>query len=117
MIDLFTDLFLFAQDAGAEAPANEAAPNPVFQLLPIVAVIVLFYLMMVRPQRNERKKHDALVSALKKNDQVQTIGGIIGTVSHLTDDTVTIKVDDNAKIKMRRSSIQTVLTGNEETKS
>ncbi|MCA9040914.1 MAG: preprotein translocase subunit YajC, partial [Planctomycetaceae bacterium] len=107
---------IFAQEVGAEADkaADQAPPNPVYQMLPIVALIALFYFIMIRPQRAEQKKHQELVSQLKKNDQVQTIGGIIGIVTHLTDDTVTIKVDDNTKIKMRRSSIQTVINGTSE---
>ena len=65
---------------------------------------------MIRPQRNEQKRHQELLGSLKKNDQVQTVGGIIGTVVTVSDDYVTIKVDDNTRLKIRRSSIQGLVT-------
>ena len=58
---------------------------------------------------------DDLLKSLKKNDRVVTIGGIIGTVANVTPDgkEVTLKVDDNTRLKMLRSSIQTVLRDDE----
>lgn len=81
-------------------------------LIPLVAVGVLWWFMLIRPQRREQAKRDELLKQLKKNDKVVTIGGIIGTVANLSSDgtEITLKVDDNTRIRMLRSSIQTVLT-------
>jgi len=76
-------------------------------LPPIIAMVALFYLLMILPQQREKQKKDALLNALKKNDRVVTIGGIIGTVANVSGDgkEITLKVDDNTRIKFTRSAI------------
>jgi preprotein translocase subunit YajC len=111
MMHWITVLTILAQDA-----ANEAAPNQGSPLggmwVPMVAIGVLWYFLLLRPQLNEQKKRRGLIDSLKKNDKVISIGGIIGTVTNLSADgkEVTLRVDDNAKIRMLRSSIQTIVT-------
>jgi len=95
-----------------------AAPFGDFMgILPLMAILaVLFYLMLIRPQRREQATRDAMLAALKKNDKVQTIGGILGTVANISSDgkEVTLKVDDNTRIKFLRSSIQRVVASGED---
>lgn len=81
-------------------------------LLPIVAILLLFNFMIRVPQKREQAARDAMLSAMKKNDKVLTIGGMIGTVANISPDgqEVTLKVDDNTRIRMIRSSIQRVLS-------
>jgi len=83
------------------------------QLIPMVGIGVLFYFIVMRPQlkaqKDKRKQHESLVANLKKNDKVVTVGGILGTVAEVTDDRVTLKIDDNTRIRFTRSSIQEVL--------
>jgi preprotein translocase subunit YajC len=116
MTDLISWLTLLAQEAQEKAPAKGDAPPPgnaLAQLLiPMVLIGVVWYFILLRPQMQERKKAQSLRDSVKKNDKVVTIGGIIGTVTNLSSDgrEVTIRIDDNAKMKMLRSSIQTVLT-------
>lgn len=89
------------------------AMDPLWQLLiPLIPVGLLWWFLLIRPQRLEQAKRNDLLKQLKKNDRVVTIGGIIGTVANLSSDgtEVTLKVDDNTRIRMLRSSIQTVLT-------
>lgn len=98
------------------AQAEGAAPNagaPSFwaingYLLPILA---LFFLLIIMPQRREQKKRDQMLNAMKKNDRVLTAGGIIGAVANISVDgkEITLKVDDNTRIKFLRSSITQVL--------
>ena len=107
MTDLIQKFIFLAEDA---PPANQPQGNPIEIFFPIIALIALFYFILIRPQRKEQARRDDFLKALKKNDQVVTIGGIIGTVVNLTEDEVTIRVDDNTRIKMLRSSIQTVRT-------
>ncbi len=114
MIYWITTVALFAQDKAKDAPAD-GQQNP-YWWLPLLAVGVLFYFMMIRPQRREQAKRQSLLDALKKNDKVVTIGGIIGTIAAIAPDSdeVTIKVDDNTRIRFRRSSIQQVITAETE---
>jgi preprotein translocase subunit YajC len=63
---------------------------------------------MFRPQQKERARREKALGELKKNDRVVTIGGIIGTIANISEkeQEVTLKIDDNTRIKMRRSAIQ-----------
>jgi preprotein translocase subunit YajC len=95
------------------ANENPPAGDPFLQmLLPMIVIGLFFYFVMLRPQRREQAKRDELLKQLKKNDRVVTIGGILGTIANMSADgkEVTVKVDDNTRIRMLRSSIQSVLT-------
>mgnify|MGYP005856581235 CR=1 FL=1 len=69
--------------------APSAAGNP---LIPVVLMIVVFYLVLFLPMRRRQKKHDELLANLKAGDRVVTSSGMIGTVKSLTDKTVTLKL-------------------------
>jgi len=115
-MDAMAQFVLLAQQA-ADKVADQPARDPggagsLFPMLfPMVAIFVLFYFMMLRPQRREQKQRELMLAALKKDDKVVTIGGIMGTVANLSDDgkEVTVKVDDNTRIRFLRSAIQTVV--------
>lgn len=118
---------LLLAQAPAPAVAEPAAAPPVDPFtqfmgtmgLPLMVAVVVFLLIIVRPERKERQKRESLLANLKKNDRVQTIGGAIGTVADLSPDgkRVTLKFGDNTRIPFVRSSIQAVLTDEPETKS
>ena len=98
---------------GGEGEPSQGSP---WQMLPALAMIaVLFYFLMVRPERRKQAAHRNLLEALKKNDRVVTIGGIYGVVMNVdrTADEVTLKVDEatNTKIRVTYGSISRVLTG------
>jgi len=103
----------------APAPGAGQGADPFQLLIPIVGIAILFYFMLIRPQRREQSKREAMLSALKKNDRVVTIGGIMGSVANISSDgqEVTLKVDDNTRIKFIRSSIQRVVAPAEAEKS
>lgn len=83
------------------------------QFLPFIAIGVLFYLLLIRPQRSEQARRQIMLGAVKKNDRVVTIGGIYGVVAnvHREADEVTLKVDEatNTKLRVTLSSIGRVL--------
>lgn len=107
---------LLAQDVADDGPAGgdvDAIANPkgspFMEVLPmLVGFVVLFYFIIVRPQQREQKQRLEKLNSLKKNDKVVTAGGIVGTITAFSDDgsTVTLKVDDNTKIKFTRDSIR-----------
>ena len=76
----------------------------------IGVTLLMFYLLMVRPDQQKRKAMEQLIANVKKNDHVETIGGICGTVVNTSPKYVTIRVDDStgAKLKVRRSAISSV---------
>ena len=108
---MLSSLILFAQEAvkdGAKKATDEPGPlwqNPIF-LLPVM--FFLFYFIVLRPQqRRQRQEQETMMSGLKKNDEVTTAAGIIGVVHSIkeNEDEVTLKIDDNAKIRVLKSSI------------
>src|SRR5262245_11254798 len=87
------------QPGPAGAPARQApgGAGALFALLPWIMIGVLFYAMMVRPERRKRAELDTMLKNLKKNDRVVTIGGIFGTVVQASEDAeeVTLRIDEN----------------------
>ena len=103
-----------AGDAAATA-ADAAAEqvNPVAALvttfLPMVLIFVVFYFMLIRPQRKKDKKVKEMLNNLKAGDRVCTIGGIYGTIVGIKDDTVTLSVGrDNMSMVIARWGIRSV---------
>ena len=109
----FSNLLMFArgEGEGAAPVAPDGAPTggDWMQLLPmLVMFVVLFFFIVIRPQQKEQRQRQETLEALKKNDKVLTIGGIIGTIVDFSNDgqRVTLRVDDGTRIKFTRSSIQ-----------
>jgi len=77
------------------------------QFIFIGLMLVMMYLILFRGPRKKQQQHKQMMQALTKNDRVQTIGGIIGTVVDIKDDEVTLKIDEsnNTKVKILRSAI------------
>lgn len=100
---------LFAQDAPEGGAAPDAGQSMAMSLLPFVAIFVVFYFLMIRPQRREQARRQDMLSAVKKNDRVVTAGGIYGVVTNVNRDSdeVTIRVDEttNTKLRITLSSI------------
>lgn len=101
---------VLAQNGDAPAPAPEPVPFWVL-LAPILIVVILYQLMISGPQRREQARREEMLKGLKKNDPIVTIGGILGTVVSVSEDgsEVTIRVDDNTRLKMRRDAIREVI--------
>jgi preprotein translocase subunit YajC len=72
------------------------------QLVFIGIIFVIFYFLIIKPQQTQRKKHQEFLASLKKGDKVITSSGIWGTISEISDDTITLKVDANTKIKFSK---------------
>ncbi len=90
------------------ATSPEGAPNPLGTWFMIFAFILIFYFLLIRPQRRQQKEHETLVAALKKGDEVITLGGIIGTIVHIKDNRITIRTGDT-RIEVERSKVGNVL--------
>lgn len=95
-------------DADKDALNNQQTPGFGTMMLPMVLIVFVWYFLILRPQGRERQQREALLTGLKKNDRVVTISGIIGTVVSFSNDNkeVTLRVDDNVKLKFLRSAIQ-----------
>ena len=80
--------------------------SSVVQFAPMIVLFVVFYFILIVPEKKRKKKYDAMISELKVNDEIVTRGGIIGKISHLDDDTVTIETSPaKTKLKLDKSGI------------
>lgn len=96
----------WAQAGGGPAPAG----NPMISFIPFVLIFIIFYFLLVMPQQKKMKKRKAMIEALKKGDRVTTTGGIIGTVTNLAPDVVTIQIAEGVRVKVGRNYIEEVHT-------
>ncbi|MGB2814079.1 MAG: preprotein translocase subunit YajC [Dehalococcoidales bacterium] len=71
----------------------------------VVLLVAIFYFLIIRPQRRQQKKHQELMQEMKRGDKVVTTGGIFGVVESLSDDSVVLKIESGATIRVARSSI------------
>lgn len=91
------------------APQGSATGQMLTTIIPFALIILIFYFFIIRPQNKKQKETEKMIAALKKGDKVVTIGGIHGVVSSTKENTIIVKVDDNAKIEFNRTAIATVI--------
>jgi preprotein translocase subunit YajC len=94
------------------AAAEETQPQAcmggggIMSFLPMIAIIAIFYFLMIRPQQKQSKELRHMRDALTKDDRVITGGGIHGVITNLKGDVVTVRIADGVKIDVDRSSLQ-----------
>ena len=85
---------------------NPAGQSPFAgMLLPIILIYIIFYFVLIKPQKKEQKEHKNMIENLKKNDEVVTTGGIHGTIVNVKDKTFMLRIDDNVKIEINKSVV------------
>jgi len=99
------------QPAGGQPPPQPADAFWRF-MMPLLLALAVFYFILFRGQRKERHRTRQMLEALKRNDRVQTIGGMYGTVVDVRGNEVLLKVDEasNVKVRFHRSAIKEVLS-------
>lgn len=97
-----------ATPVGAARPAGDPF-GMIWMLIPFLVIMVL---VSVMGSRRDKKKRNTLMASIKKHDEVQTTGGIIGSVVELKNDTVVLKIDENSNVRMTfaKSAIVQVLS-------
>ncbi|HEX2835901.1 MAG TPA: preprotein translocase subunit YajC [Thermoanaerobaculia bacterium] len=94
--------------------SSGGATAAIVNFLPIVAIGLVFYFLVIGPANKQRKKQQEMMSALKKGDRVVTSGGIYGTIQGVEPDAVYLKIAENVKVKVARTAISGVVTGESE---
>lgn len=89
-------------------PQAQGSSLPMWIMLALIFLVMWFF--MIRPQRKQQKELEAMRNSLKKGDKVITAGGIYGIVAEVDERTVLMKVDDNVKIRVDKTSIQKDMT-------
>lgn len=86
--------------------------NPMMQFLPLIAIVVVFYFFMIRPQMKKAKEQKKYIEALKKGDKILTIGGIYGKIHEVKEDgSMIMEVEDGTKMKISKNAVSMDASG------
>jgi len=100
----------YAQSAPAAQPGAESS---LMSIGFMVVIFIVFYFLLIRPQAKRQKEHKAMVDALNKGDEVVTAGGIVGKITDIADQFVTVQVasvnGQPVQLSMQRAAVQTLL--------
>jgi len=100
---------MLISNAYAQAAASTDMGSSLMSFLPIIIMFVVLYFLMIRPQMKRQKEQKAMIDALAKNDEVVTVGGILGKVTKVTDSYLTIEIADNTEVVIQRSAVSMLL--------
>jgi preprotein translocase subunit YajC len=93
----------------AYAQAAIGGDSGIIGFLPIILMFALLYFLMIRPQMKRAKEQKAMIEALQKGDEVVAAGGLIGRISKITDQYVTLEIAPNTEVVLQRSAVQVSL--------
>jgi len=96
-------------DAYAEAAPAASQGDPLSSLIFFGGFILIFYFILIRPQQKRAKEHRNLVAALSKGDEVVTNGGILGKVTEVGDEYISVELADNVTVKLQKQAVASVL--------
>jgi len=100
--------FFISDAAAAAAPAAQQG-DPMTSLIFFGGMILIFYFILIRPQSKRAKEHRELVANLSKGDEVVTSGGMLGKITDVSEQFVTVEIADNIQVKIQKQAVATVL--------
>ncbi len=83
----------------------QTAPNPLINLAPIVAIFVIFYFLLIRPQQKQQKDNELMLKNLKSGDKILTAGGLYGTITGFKGDDLEVQFSQTVKLTVARSAV------------
>ncbi len=119
---MFLPLLAWIQEAATQStgatPTQTAQPQESMLSLLIMplAIFVIFYFLLIRPQRKQQKERANMLNQIKKGDRVMTNGGLFGTIVSLKENEVVLEVDENVRLRFSRAAIAQVVTSDEKSK-
>jgi len=99
---------------GGSAPSGGDMVQGLAQFFPLIFIVVIFYFLLIRPQQKRAKETKQMLESLKKGDKIITSGGVYGLIEGLSEKTITVKIAENVKIKVLRSSVTAVRSGSDD---
>jgi preprotein translocase subunit YajC len=100
---------MFITNAYAQTAGATGIEGNLMSFLPIIMMFVVLYFLMIRPQMKRQKEQKAMMEGLKKNDEVITVGGILGKITKVTDAYVTIEIAADTEVVIQKSAVTMLL--------
>ncbi len=97
---MFDIAYAMGQGGGPEGAAGAGG-----MLIPMALMFAIFYFLLIRPQQKKQKEHQAMINAIKKGDKIIAGGGIHGKVTSADENSLTVEIADNVRVKMTRGSV------------
>lgn len=113
-MNIFNQINLCWLAMGNTPQGTESTAPGWVTFLPIILVFVIFYFILIRPQQRQQKEQQKLVESVKGGDQVLLSSGIYGVVTEVKDKTLLVKIADNVKVKVLRTAVAQVISGDKE---
>lgn len=88
-------------------------PNPLVNLVPIAAIFVIFYFLLIRPQQKQQKEHEKMLEELKKGDKILTTGGLYGVIAGIKGEDLEVRFAENVKLIVARSAVAKVVSASD----
>ncbi|MFO7764522.1 MAG: preprotein translocase subunit YajC [Wenzhouxiangellaceae bacterium] len=107
MLEFLSELLI--PSALAQAGQGAEQPSVLASILPLVFIVVIFWLLIIRPQMKRNKQHRELVSNLAVDDEVVSAGGLLGKVTEVGDNFIQVQLADDVLVKMQKSSVAQVV--------
>ena len=89
-------------------PAGGQGGSQYMSIVMLVAIVGIFYFLMIRPQQKRAKEHKNFLESLKKGDKIITSGGLYGTITGITDDAITIEIAEKVRVKVEKGTVATL---------
>jgi preprotein translocase subunit YajC len=99
----------FISDALAEAAPAAAAPDLITSMILPIGLVVLFYFFLIRPQSKRAKEHKAMIASIQKGEEITTTGGLLGKVTNVGDNFVSLDIGNGIIIHVQKHAVQTVM--------
>ncbi len=96
--------------ASAIPPGGSGTGAVAMQLMFFAAIFAVFYFLLIRPQQKQRRDREQMLGAIKRGDRVVTTSGLHGTVTGLSEHTITLRVSDQVKLEFDRASVGRIVT-------
>jgi preprotein translocase subunit YajC len=95
----------------AAAPPGGGAQSMLPTIIMIASMLAIFYFLLLRPQQKQKQERERMLASIKRGDRVVTTSGLHGTVTNITEHTVTLRVADQVKLEFDRSAVGRVTVG------
>ena len=100
---------MLISNAYAQAAGGASQTDTLLTFLPMIAIFVVFYFLLIRPQQKKAKETRSMLDALEKGNEIVTAGGIVGRITRLSDQYATVEVAPNVEMTIQRGAISQLL--------